>query len=45
MGIPSLHNELEHIENQIFDLEVNYLEETRTCGNVTLGWDDFLDAR
>jgi chromatin modification-related protein EAF6 len=33
---------LNTIEKQIYDLETNYLEETKEYGNIFTGWDAYL---
>ena len=40
-----LRNELAYIENQIFDLEGTYLEETRDFGNIFSGWNSLLSDK
>lgn len=37
-----LRLELNQIEKQIFDLETNYLEETRDFGNIFTGWSAYI---
>jgi hypothetical protein len=37
-----LRNELSLIEKQIYDLETNYLEETKGFGNIFVGWNGYL---
>ena len=39
-----LRQELSAIEKQIFDLERQYLEETKDFGNIFTGWDAYLSA-
>jgi chromatin modification-related protein EAF6 len=39
-----LRNELSLIEKQIYDLETNYLEETKGFGNIFVGWNGYLAA-
>mmetsp|Transcript_2761 Transcript_2761/g.3926 ORF Transcript_2761/g.3926 Transcript_2761/m.3926 type:complete len:198 (-) Transcript_2761:102-695(-) len=41
----SLREELTQIEKQIYDLEANYLEETRGYGNILVGWNDDVKNR
>ena len=38
-----LRSELALIEKQIYDLESTYLEETRSFGNVFVGWDGYFN--
>ena len=40
--IGRLKSELFALEKQIFELEGNYIEETRDFGNILSGWDQFL---
>ena len=37
-----LRTELSLIEKQIYDLETNYLEESRDFGNIFVGWNTYL---
>jgi len=37
--------ELSYIENQIFDLEGSFLEETREFGNIFTGWNVYLSDK
>ena len=37
-----LHQELNQIEKQIYELEASYLEETRDFGNIFVGWNQYL---
>lgn len=39
-----LRQELSAIEKQIYDLETQYLEETKDFGNIFTGWDAYLSA-
>ncbi|KAL7105496.1 hypothetical protein ACP275_07G049100 [Erythranthe tilingii] len=39
-----LHNELRSVENQVYELETSYLQETNTFGNVLKGFDGFLSS-
>ena len=41
----SLRQDLVQLEKQIFDLEGNYLENTRDFGNIFHGWNQYVSQR
>ncbi|XP_062147664.1 uncharacterized protein LOC133856622 isoform X2 [Alnus glutinosa] len=39
-----LHDELRHIEKQVYDMETGYLQDPSQCGNVLKGFEGFLSS-